>query len=111
MPNGKLGSAALVAATNTTVYTVPGTVSFAIVSLNLCNKGVVDSAIRIAISTSNNPLDNDYIEYDALVESSAGGVGNVLERTGIFMSSGEKVVAYSNNANMIVRVHGVEENV
>lgn len=110
MANGKLGSAALAATTNTTVYTVPGTASFAVVNFNVCNKGNVSANIRVAVAPAAVPVDQDYIEYDTVIES-AGNRGNVLERTGIFMAQGEKLVVYSSEANIIIRVHGIEEAV
>ena len=105
MANGKLGSAALAADTNTVIYTVPAglNTTFNIVAVN---RGTLDARVRIAITTEAlNPTDADFIEFDALVPADGG----VLERVALIAGSGERVIARSSTAFLTVRVHGLEE--
>lgn len=103
MASGVLGTADLVAATNTTVYTVP-TSRVATVNINICNRGSSPAKVRLALSTTALPTAGDYIEYEA----NLAGNG-VLERTGFVLEAGRLVVAYSDLATVSVVVHGFEE--
>lgn len=102
MATGTLGQAALAAATNTTVYTVP-TGKTATIIINTVNQGPSSVAVRLAVSATDTPTDAEYLEYNAPME-----VGGVLERTGIVVSSDKKVVAYSTSAGVIINVYGYE---
>ena len=103
MPSGKLGSAALSADTNTLLYTVP-VGKIATVNIRTANRAATVAKIRVAIGTGGSPASEDYIEYEQ--ELPANGV---IEDTGLVCSAGEKIWAYSNTANVSVRVHGFEE--
>lgn len=102
MATGILGSGNLAAATNTTLYTVPAD-TFAVVTVSVCNRGGSAVEVRLAVSTSDTPADAEYIEYDSLV--SANGV---LERTGIVIDAGKKVVVRSNSINVSAVAYGIE---
>lgn len=102
MPTGRLGVANLAAATLTTVYTVPSA-TFSVVSVNVCNRHNVPQNIRIAVAAADTPLDSEYIEFD--VELGAKGV---LERTGIIIGAGQKIVARASGVNVSVVVFGIE---
>jgi hypothetical protein len=111
MPNGKLGSANLVALTDTVIYTVPLTgIDFAAVNIDVCNNSSTAALINIAITSDATPDTKDYIENGTYVQSKTSG-GGVLRITGEFMSPGEKIVVHSTNDNVSVRVHGLEEPV
>ena len=102
MASGKFGKAALTAATDTDLYTVPaGTV--ATVNVNLCNRAAAAVKVRIAIRTAAL-ADADYLEYDASLPA-----GGVLERTGIAMSAGETLTVRAAAAGVSARAHGFEE--
>lgn len=103
MASGLLGKANLAANTNTTVYTVPAS-TLATVNVNLVNAGTSTAKVRIAMAATGTPGASEYIEYDFQIAAS-----QVLERTGIVMSAGERVVVFSDLANVAVRVHGFEE--
>lgn len=105
MASGRLGAANLAATTNTTVYTVPDA-TLASISINVCNRDFSAVMIRLALAASGTPADSEWIEY-----GSALPAGGVLERTGIVLDAGKKVVAYSSAASVSVVVIGIEEGV
>lgn len=105
MASGKLGSAALAANTNTSIYTVPST-TVATIIIAVVNRGTNTSIINVAIAASSSPVDEDFIEFEASLPPNG-----VLERTGIVCSAAEQVVVRSSTANCTVRVHGFEEAV
>ena len=102
MATGTLGQAALAAATNTTVYTVPTGLT-ATLNISIVNKGPSIVAIRLAISDANTPTTAEYIEYNAPMS-----IGGVLEKTGIVISGDKKVVAYATAAGVSINVYGYE---
>lgn len=102
MASGKLGKAALAAAADTDLYTVPaGTVATA--NINLCNRTTSAVTVRLAIRSAAL-ADADYIEYDAALPANG-----VLERTGIALSAGETITVRASAAGVSARVHGFEE--
>lgn len=102
MTTGRLGTADLATATLETVYTVPTDV-FSVISVNICNRNNSSVGIRLAIADNDTPTSSEFIEHDVEI----GGKG-VLERTGIIIGAGQKVVMYSSSANVSVVVFGIE---
>lgn len=102
MASGTLGQAALVAATNTSIYTVPAA-TFTVLHVSAINRGTSVATVRLALASSSTPTNAEYIEYDAQI-----GPNGVLERTGIIMDQGKILVAYANNDNVSVCAYGVE---
>lgn len=103
MATGRLGTANITtAATNTTVYTVPSN-NFTMCTISVCNRGNSDAAIRIALAVDVTPTDDEWIEYNVDI----GGHG-VLERTGVLLSAGQKIIAWTSAPNVSVVVYGVE---
>ena len=101
---GKLGSAVLSADVYTAVYTVPAETS-ATINIAAVNRNAEDVPVRIAITNqAETPLDSDFVEFNAVVP----GNGGVLERTGIVVGAGEKVMVYASKEDMTVRIHGFE---
>ena len=102
MANGRLGTADLAANTNTTVYTVPAA-NFAVVTLSMCNRSTTQRSIRVAVAAADTPTPGEYIEYDTSL------VGNgTLERTGIVVSAGQKIVVFANSVDVAAVVYGLE---
>lgn len=102
MANGRLGTADLAANTNTTVYTVPAD-NFAVVTLSMCNRSSTQRSIRVALAGADTPTSGEYIEYDTSL------VGNgTLERTGLVLSAGQKIVVFSNSVDVAAVVYGLE---
>ena len=103
MAPGRLGTANITTATtNTTVYTVPAN-TFTLCTVSVCNRGNSDTGIRLALATTANPSDDEWIEYSVDV----GGHG-VLERTGVLLSAGQRIVVWTSAPNVSVVVYGVE---
>lgn len=102
MATGRLGIADLTAATNATVYTVPAGY-FAVVSVNICNRANVACSVRVAAAAADTPVNGEYLEYDVEI----GGKG-VLERTGIIIGAGQKIVVRSSADNVSAVVFGIE---
>ena len=103
MATGRLGIANLSAGGNgTSVYTVPSGY-FAVVSVNVCNRSNQAVAIRIAAASLDIPAAGEYLEYDT--ELLGRGV---LERTGIIIGAGQKIVVRTSGANVNAVVFGIE---
>ena len=99
---GRLGTADLSAATNTTLYTCPSG-TFTVCTVNVVNRGASAANIRIAICDTSTPGDDEYIEYD--VSLAAKGV---LERTGIVVDAGKLVVVRSSAVSVNAVAYGIE---
>lgn len=104
MASGKLGSAALVANTDTTVYTVPA-LKVSTLNISITNRGSAATIVNVAISAGAIPANEEFIEYG--IEIPANGI---LERSAIVAGAGERVIVRSSTANCSVRIHGFEEN-
>jgi len=102
MATGRLGTADLAAATETTLYTCPAD-TFSAVSVSICNRGNAAIAVRIAVSATETPTLAEYIEFDAELLPKG-----VLERTGIVMGDGENIVVRSSSPNVSAMAFGIE---
>lgn len=100
-----LGKATLLNSVLTTLYTVPAG-KMANVTINICNTGRKNVLLRLALSASGTPMLDEYIEYDRTIDTSANW--EPIERTGIKIGAGTKVVAYGNNDGINVMVWGEE---
>lgn len=102
MANGVLGASDLSAATDTIVYTVP-TDTFAVVTINVVNRGASTTTIRIALAVAGTPSNSEYIEYEAQVLP-----GGVLERTGVVVEADRNVVVRASSSSAGAMVYGLE---
>ena len=101
--SGRLGSASLLATTNTTLYTVPVS-NTTTVTVNFCNTAATATTISLAIAQADTPVAGEWIEYGVGLPASG-----VLERGGIVLGDGQKIVAYAGSAGINVNVWGFEE--
>lgn len=109
MPNGLSGITGnvsgfdLAAATDTLIYTCPAQVRGS-VTVSFVNRGSGSPKVRLARGTGGAPAATDYLEYDATVSA-----GTPLIRSGIPMSTGDKLWARCDTATVVtVQVEGVE---
>ena len=104
MATGRLGAVDL-SIGNNPVYTCPDE-TFAVVTVNVCNRGATAANIRIAISSSStSPANGEWIEYD--VSLAAKGV---LERTGLVLDdlTSKYIVVYSSATSVSAVCYGIE---
>jgi|TARA_B100001013_G_scaffold80600_2_gene43539 hypothetical protein len=102
MASGRLGKADLVATTDTVVYTCPAD-TFTVATVSICNRGNQVITLKMSVSDSGTPDASEYVEYDTEVLSHG-----VLERTGLVMNAGQKLVVWSNAVNVSAVVMGIE---
>ena len=103
MATGRLAAENIPATTDTTVYTCPVS-TFAVVTISICNRNASTSrSIRLAVATTGTPSVGEYIEYDT--ELLAKGV---LERTGVVLAAGQRLVVYSSATDISAVVYGIE---
>lgn len=102
MATGRLAASDLNAATLTTVYECPVD-TYTVASISICNRGAAASDISLAIADADTPLSGEYIEFETGLLSK-----NVLERTGMVLSAGQRIVALSSEASISAVVVGIE---
>lgn len=105
MASGILGQSSPAATTLTSVYTVPAN-TLSILNITVVNRSTTTAGnIRIALSATGTPTDSEYIEYDANILPTG-----VLERTGIALDEGKRVVVYASSTDFSVSVYGLEQS-
>ena len=100
MASGRLGASDVAAGTYTTVYTCPAS-TFAVVSINLLNRG--NSSCFVRLADASTPTNGEFIEFDTELTPKS-----LLERTGIVMQAGKLLVVYTNVANVSAVAFGIE---
>lgn len=98
-----LGRADVAAAANTKVYQVPAGKT-ASVNINVCNRNTTPAKIRIALSVADTPVASEYLEYDFSLSGN-----NTIERTCVIANSNDRVIVYSDVANISAVVTGFED--
>ena len=104
MASGILGQSAPSGSSNTTVYTVPSSI-LSVVNVMCINRSASNPVnVRIALSSSSSPSTNEWIEYDVTVPPKG-----VVERTGMALQAGKRVVVYMSTSDSSVTVTGLEQ--
>jgi hypothetical protein len=101
MSTGKIGSADLAAGTDTDL-TAGGVAENMVANVCMVNRGAAIVKVRLAIGTGTGPAAGDYLEYDAQLPPNG-----VIERTGLAVSTGEKIFVRTDIATVSVRAHGL----
>lgn len=102
MATGRLAASDLSAATLTTVYECPAD-TYTVATISICNRGAASTSISLAIADLASPTNGEYVEFEIDLLSK-----NVLERTGVVLSAGQKIVALSSQASTSAVVFGIE---
>ena len=102
---GRLGVAALVAATNTAVYEVTNARDSKVdIFIANASNGIATVNVAIVNGAVGALVTEDYILYKRKLK-----VGGFLVLKDIHLDGDEAVVAYSDIANVVVRVSGIEQ--
>ena len=103
MAAGRVGTASLLATTNTAIYTAP-MVKSPTLTVNFCNTTNAAIPVRLAIAQADTPVSGEWVEYGVSIPANG-----VLERAGIVLAEGQKIVAYAGAPGVDVNVWGFEE--
>jgi hypothetical protein len=104
MANGTLNTATATANTNTVVYTVTASAISASISVIVCNRDSQSVKVRIAVAKADTPKDAEWVIWDASIDP-----GQSLEQACLIASPGDRIVCYSNSANVSYRAMGFEK--
>lgn len=102
MATGRLAALDITAGTNEELYECPVD-TFAVVTVSVCNRGSTVSDIRVSLTNDFPGTTADFIEFDTALPEKG-----VLERTGIVVAAGQKIVVRSSAASVNFVVYGIE---
>jgi hypothetical protein len=102
MATGRLAASNLASGTVTTVYTCPID-TYTVASVSVCNRGNQPTVFNLAISDTDTPADGEYLEFETELLPK-----NILERTGLVLGAGQKIVVRSSQTNVSVVAFGIE---
>jgi len=103
--SGRLGSGDLAQNDWTNIYECPENKQYASIKVHVINRANTDAYIDIALSTGDGITVNtdEYLEYQTMIV----GHGSI-ERSGLVVSNGTKVMTRSTNDQTTAIVHGIE---
>ncbi len=87
---------------NTAIYTVT-TGRYSEFTVDLLNKSTNPINLSIAISTTTNPANNEYIEQGILIPAKSS-----FQRAGLIASAGKRVVIQSTADGITATTYGIE---
>lgn len=101
MTTGIIGHADLAANTDTDL-TSGGLTGNMVVNVAMVNRNSTGVRLRLAIGSGASPAATDYLEYDTVVPANG-----IIERTGIAISTGEKIWVRSDTTAVSARASGL----
>lgn len=103
--SGRLGAGSMAANTWTQIYECPLNKQYASIKIHVINRDSNPAYIDIALSAQDGTFvtNDEYLEYQTMI-TRAGSI----ERSGIVVSNGTKVMCRADNAQCTAIVHGIE---
>ena len=100
-----LGQSAPLAATLTTIYTVPAVTSAVCSSLVICNRSSVSTSFRIAVRLAGAAIaDQHYNYYDVIIS----GNDTFIATIGITLATTDVISVYATLATLSFNLYGQE---
>ena len=105
MAGGRLGAGSMGINAWTEIYECPENKQYASIKVHVINRNANECYIDIALSTGDGVTVNtdEYLEYQTMIV----GHGSI-ERSGLIVSNGTKVMTRSSNGDSTTIVHGIE---
>jgi len=101
-----LGQSTPLAATLTTLYTVPASTSTACSSITVCNRSAVATSFRVAIRKAGAAISDEmYIYYDVAIP----GNDTFIATVGFTLATTDVVSVYATLATLSFSLFGQEE--
>ena len=103
--SGRLGAGSMGTNSWTEIYECPENKQYASIKVHVINRANTDAYIDIALTTGDGITINtdEYLEYQTMLV----GHGSI-ERSGLVVSNGTKVMTRSTNDQTTAIVHGIE---
>jgi len=100
-----LGQSAPLAATLTTLYTVPASTSTACSSITVCNRSGTATSFRIAIRPAGGAISDEmYVYYDVMIP----GNDTFIATAGFTLATTDEVSVYATLATLSFSLYGQE---
>lgn len=104
MTSGRLAVSNPPTATQTQIYMVPAG-TLASINISVVNTSINAEKITIYISDSSSVSNAKILEYMTTIS----GNGGVLEREGLLLTEGERVIVVCSSNVFSIRIHGFED--
>lgn len=103
--SGRLGAGSMAANAWTEIYECPLNKKYASIKIHVINRDSNDAMIDIALSSQDGTFvtNDEYLEYQTMLVQNGS-----IERSGIIVSNGTKVMCRADNAQCTAIVHGIE---
>jgi len=89
------------------LYTVPASTK-ATATVSFCNRTGNSLTVRLAVcGVSDIPGNADFVFYDFPLSAASSGAGATLERKGIALDAGQKIVVYASAIGVSVQAYGI----